>query len=377
MRLAWRELRRRPSRFGVATGALTLIVVLLLFLGGLLDGLFVGSVGAIRAQDGDVFVTSTESRDSFLRSRLSPEMRERIESVEGVDRAGGLGITLLTALPAGVERASADDDASDDERFEIALMGYQISGRALPAPPRPGEAIVDERLADQGVEIGDTLEIGTTGTPLRVVGFVEQANYLLQSGIWVEPSTWRSTVEANRPDLRLGPGVFQVLVVRGSGDAAALADRIDDATGGATSSLTEAEAEVSLPGTKQQRATFLQIIGTTLSVAALVIGLFFSLLTLERTGLYGVLKALGSSSTQLFGGLALQAMAVTTIAVALGGVITLGLAAIAPPEIPLLLTVPRAVFIAVGMLVASLVGSFVSLRRVVRIDPASAIGSTT
>lgn len=38
---------------------LTLIVVLLLFLGGLLDGLFLGSTGAISAQKADVFVYST------------------------------------------------------------------------------------------------------------------------------------------------------------------------------------------------------------------------------------------------------------------------------------------------------------------------------
>ena len=39
MRLALRELRRRPGRFATATVILTLIAVLLMFLGGLLDGL--------------------------------------------------------------------------------------------------------------------------------------------------------------------------------------------------------------------------------------------------------------------------------------------------------------------------------------------------
>ena len=39
MRLALRELVRRPGRFAVATAILTLIAALLMFLGGLLDGL--------------------------------------------------------------------------------------------------------------------------------------------------------------------------------------------------------------------------------------------------------------------------------------------------------------------------------------------------
>ena len=50
MRLALRELRRRSRRFAPTTAALTLLVVLLLVLGGLLDGLYLGSTGALRAQ---------------------------------------------------------------------------------------------------------------------------------------------------------------------------------------------------------------------------------------------------------------------------------------------------------------------------------------
>jgi len=369
MNLALRELRRRPSRFGVATGVLTLIVVLLLFLGGLTDGLFVGSVGAIRSQDADVFVTSSTARDSFLRSRIDPELRAAVEGVDGVERVGGLGFALLTAR---VEGASADSDPTD-----IALIGYELGGNDLPAPPEPGTAYIDERVGTDGVKVGDTLLIGSAATPVKVIGNVSNSNYLLQGSVWVEPSTWRDALAANRPDLQLAPGVFQTLVVSGAGDPAELARQIDAATDGATSSLTKPEAELSLPGTEQQQSTFLQIIGTTLAVAALVTALFFSLLTLERTGLYGVLKALGSSSLQLFTGVALQALAVTAISLVIGGVLTLGLVAIAPAEIPLLLTGGRVVFVAVGMFIASFLGSVVSLRRVVRIDPASAIGGGT
>ncbi|TFH19731.1 MAG: ABC transporter permease, partial [Acidimicrobiales bacterium] len=49
MKLALKELRRRPGRFATATVILTLIAILLMFLGGLLDGLIASSTGAIRA----------------------------------------------------------------------------------------------------------------------------------------------------------------------------------------------------------------------------------------------------------------------------------------------------------------------------------------
>ena len=50
MKLALRELWRRPGRFVVATAILALIALLLMVLGGLLDGLVAGSTGALRAQ---------------------------------------------------------------------------------------------------------------------------------------------------------------------------------------------------------------------------------------------------------------------------------------------------------------------------------------
>ena len=40
------------------TAALSLLVVLLLLLGGLLDGLFLGSTGTLHAQDSDLVVFS-------------------------------------------------------------------------------------------------------------------------------------------------------------------------------------------------------------------------------------------------------------------------------------------------------------------------------
>jgi putative ABC transport system permease protein len=112
-------------------------------------------------------------------------------------------------------------------------------------------------------------------------------------------------------------------------------------------------------------------------VAALVTGLFFSLLTIERTGLYGVLKALGSSTAQLFAGVVAQAVIVTALALAIGGALTFALVAASPPSIPIDLTVSRAAFVVVGMFVSSILGSALSLRRVVRIDPASAIGTAS
>ncbi len=125
MRIALTELRRRPGRFGVATAALAFLALLLLFLGALLDGLFLGSTGAIRAQRGDVVVYSASSRDSFLRSRLDAEVRAKVAAVEGVREVGGLGLALTTAVVP-----------DRDEPADVAVVGFEIAPEACRATSR-------------------------------------------------------------------------------------------------------------------------------------------------------------------------------------------------------------------------------------------------
>jgi putative ABC transport system permease protein len=363
MRIALRELRRRPGRFTVATAALAFLALLLLFLGALLDGLFLGSTGAIRAQRGDVIVYSATSRDSFLRSRLSPETRASVDAVAGVERVGGLGVALTTAVVPGA------DDLAD-----VAVIGYELAPSGVPATPAAGEAWADERLRASGVRTGQQLRVGIGSTPVTVVGFVEDTNYLLQGALWVAPDTWRSVANAV-PDLFVPPGVFQALVVQAADgtDAGELVRAIDAGTGGVTSSLTKPDAELSLPGTKEQRSTFNGIIGTTFGVAVLVVALFFALLTLERVPLYGVLKAMGSSARQLFAGVVAQAIIVAVIAFSIGLAVLGALSVIVPADFPFQITVSRVVTTAIGLVVAAVFGSLMSLRRVVRTDPASAL----
>ena len=364
MRIAVRELLRRPGRFAVAGSALTLLVVLLLLLGGLLDGLYLGSTGLFRQQESQLVAYSADSRDAILRSRLDEDLRSEIDGVDGVEATYGVGVTLVGFRVDG-----------GDEMGDATVIGYEGAISGVPEPPEPGEAYADRRLEAEGVEVGDTLELGPERVPVTVVDWVDDVAYLLQGGLLVEPDTWREVLASARPDASLPDGTFQMIAVGTDADAdpEQVAAAIDDATGGATSTLTIDDAIAALPGVDEQTSTFNQIITVTFVIAGLVVALFFAFVTVERTAQYGVLKAIGSSSGQILAGLVTQAVVVTAGAFALGGMIALGLARIVPPGIPLVLEPSRALFVAIGMLVTAVLGGSLTLRRVIRIDPASAI----
>ncbi len=368
MRLALRELVRRPGKFVTATLILTLIAILLMFLGGLLDGLIRSSTGAVRAQQGDALVYSESSQASFIRSRIDADVRAGIADLPGVDEVGGLGVVQLGArVPDNGPRDLAN----------VAVWGYELAPEGVPGPPEPGEAWADEILRADGVELGDELLVGPARTPIIVAGWVDDTAYNGQGGLWTGVDTWRGVVVDNRPDAVLAEGVFQALVVRGDGSTDVVAD-IAAGFGSEVEALSIPDAIDAIPGVTEQQSTFNQILGVTVVIALVVIALFFALLTVERTGLYGVLKAIGARSRTLIAGLVVQAVVLTLIAAALAGAAVVVLDLLLPPgSIPLYVSAGRIVTSVVLLLVAAVTGSAFSLRRVLRVDPASALGSST
>lgn len=370
MRLALRELRRVPGRFAVATVILTLIAILLMFLGGLLDGLTAGNTGAFRAQRADLIVFSSTAQDSLVRSRITPAVRRRVAAAPGVARVGGLGSVQLGGRLAG---------HGPRDLVPIVLFGYEVAPTGLPGrPPGPGEAYADTSLRGEGVKVGSVVRLGPARSPLRIAGFVRDTRYSGQATLWGSLASWRQVLAANRPNSRVGAGVTQVLVVTGDGrGTGALATAVDRAGGGATVSRTVPQAIDALPGVAQQQSVFNQIIGVTVLIAIVVVALFFALLTIERTSLYGVLKALGARSGTLFAGVVLQAVVVTLVACAIGAVAAVGLDAVIPAGgIPFVATGSRLLSSVGFLLLAAVLGCAFSLRRVLRIDPATAIGGT-
>lgn len=369
MKLGWKELVRRPGRFAAAGAILTLIAVLLMFLGGLLDGLIANSTGALRAQRADLIVYSATSKDSLVRSRIEPAVRTQVEGAAGDATVGGLGSVQLGArLP----------DRGARDLVPVVLFGFELAPRDLPTdPPADGEVYADASLRSEGVTEGMVLKLGPARTEVKVIGFLPDSQFSGQGTLWENLATWQQVVAANRPDAAVDDGVVQALVIRDGSGAAADPQAIERATDGATHALTIDEAIAALPGVSQQQATFNQIIGLTVVVAIVVVALFFALLTVERTGLYGVLKAIGASSRSLFAGVLLQAVVLTLVASALGAAAALALDALVPPgAIPFTATPARLVSSTVSLLFAAVVGCAFSLRRVLKVDPATAIGGT-
>ena len=368
MSIAWRELRRTPGRFAVATITLSLIAMLLMVLGALRDGLLGQATGSYKAQPGDLMVFSSESNAVLGASVVTKADRAAVE--EALPDGSEVGGVASLVVGARV-------DGADERELEgVNLFAYELAPAGLPEEaPAAGEVWADADLAT-AFEAGDTLLLGPARIPVEIVGFLERGDSPSQGALWGSWETFGEVLVASRPGAALPDGASQALVVAlpDGADASEAIAAVDDATG-TTATLTIEDAANAIPGVDAQRSTFAQIIGVTAAIALLVVALFFALMTVERTGLYGVLKAIGAKTGTIFAGVVLQALVVTLVAASVGAILV-GIAnfTIPPGTVPFALD-PMRLVISVGLLaVAAMAGSILSLRRVVKIDPASAIG---
>lgn len=363
--LPLREIQRGKGRFASIVAALSLIVFLVLVLGALADGLYYGATGAVRSTTATAYVFSADAEGSLIRSRLAEKDVDSVRTADGVEAAGPVGV-LLTG-------GSGPQGALDLAVFGIEPGGAGtpttlVEGR-LPEAGEDGAAAADTRLRDSGVDLGSTVSVGDVSA--TIVGFVSDTEYQLQPTLWTTIPTWRAMRDAVRPELRGQPDAINAIALVTSADAdlTAIAAVVPEAA-----ALTAEATALAIPGVEQQSSTLNSIIYTTLAVAGLVVALFFALLVLEKRELFAALKALGASTGRLGRGVILQAVVASALGVVFGTIVARLFGLIVPAGVPTLFRTETLITIAVFTLVAGVVGALFSLRRIAKIDPATAIG---
>jgi putative ABC transport system permease protein len=351
--------RRRAALSVAGVGA---AFVLVLVLGGVFAGAMRQVTAYIRSSPADVFVSQQDVRTMHMSvSALAPDVVEQVRAVDGVEWAEGL------------RYATSWVDAGSARRLTY-VFGYDTTtGRAGPErlsagrAPGPDETVIDETAADElGVGVGDT--VFTLGQQFRVSGLSTGGTNIANTTVFVRTEDFAR--------LR-GPTVAYVLAGAAPGvSAGELAERV-------TAQLPFATVQTRAEFAEQERRIvadmaadvmgIMSIIGMLIALA--VVGLTLFTATMAKLREYGIVKALGASRGRLATIVAAQAgwTIALGLAVAVGLSMVIGAAVGAlTPNVHVVIE-PRAV---AGTAVAGLgigaLAALIPLRRVARVDPATA-----
>ena len=354
---------RRRALLAVCGVGASLVLVLVL------DGIFAGAMRQVNAymrnSPADVFVAQKDVRTMHMtQSALPPETVDQVRGVDGVAWAEGLRFT--TSI---VESGSGRELTS-------YVFGYDTTtGRGGPRrvaagrAPGPGEVLVDDVAADElGVDVGDAVSILGAPTPLRVSGLSTEGTNIVNTTVYIRSEDFAA--------LRGDAFAYVLVGAEPSVDTDTLAQRVGDALRDTTVQTRAEFARQEANVVRDMAADVMKVVTVIGFVIALaVIGLTLFTATLAKLREYGILKALGAGTGRLGATVAAQAAWSVGLGLAVAVAASMAIGAVigaATPNVQVAIETTSVIRTGAGALVVGALAALLPLRRVLRVDPATA-----
>ncbi|MFI6494116.1 ABC transporter permease [Streptomyces sp. NPDC050564] len=343
MFVAWRDLRFAKGRFTLMGAVVVLITLLVGLLSGLTAGLAEENTSAITGLPADhlAFAVPPDGQSvTFTGSTVPPRAWRTWAERPGIISAEPIGVRTLNAV-AGNRTAA------------VSTFAVEPGSGIAPRGVGPDRIVLSEKAAGElRVEVGDRVRLG--GTERTVAAVAGDASYSHTPVVWTALS-----------------GDATVVALRTDGTDLTAGDRV-----AGTKTLTKDAALTAIGSYRAENGSLQLMRGFLFVISALVIGAFFTVWTIQRSGDIAVLKALGASTPYLLRDALGQAVLMLTagtllgtgLATAIGGLVRGG-------DVPFLLDTPTVLGPAAVMIALGALGAGLSIRRITAVDPLTALGS--
>jgi putative ABC transport system permease protein len=360
-----KEIQRKKLQFTLIALVVTLLSYLILMINGLGVGLNKQAGSALLQLKSDAIAYSSSSRLSVIRSEISMQGVAEISKETGVTQSAPLGYMGVNTVNKGGDIAG------------IAILGFmpgqlgepQIKiGRQLTVGDQRGVLVDSKFLKAQNLAPGDSLTLMNRlkTYDFTIVGEVDEGYFFFQPVVYMVLDSLREVkYGVITPDTPLA----SVVLVKGR-----------DLIGIKTANfeiVSKKTAFANIEGVKGQQQTVdaLRLFGFL--IGALVVGIFFYVLTLQKIQQLGTLKALGASNLFLFVQMLLQVLTIIVIGVLISSAAAFGTYAFLsriPQAVPISFTGQTFLITAVLFVTTGLIGLIFSIRKISQIDPIIAIG---
>ncbi|MBS7577757.1 MULTISPECIES: ABC transporter permease [unclassified Enterococcus] len=356
MFLALNEIRHARLRYGLVVGVIFLIAYLVFFLSGLSYGLAQENRTAVDNWQADRILISDAANDNLGASQLDANLFNQAEAKQKAALSQASAVIYRSADKAKKENVSFF--GIDQNQF---LAPKISSGRMFESDR---EVVADSSLkTENGYQLGDTIKAATNDQALKIVGFTENAKYNTAPVLYMSFQTYQIANGASIAINQAEPKI-NAIVIKG---------KLHNSPAGVVN-LSIKDFINELPGYSAQVLTFGFMIGFLVVIAAVVIGIFIYVLTMQKTPVFGVMKAQGISSGYIARSVIVQTFLLSLLGVLIGLVMTLITAFFLPNAVPFQSSTIYFIVVGVLMIIVSVLGAIFSVRSIVKIDPLRAIG---
>lgn len=354
---AIKELKFTKAKFALIISVIVLVSYLVYFLTSLAYGLASSYTNAVLRWEADEIIMTHVANDNVMMSYMN---QEDFEQIIVMGEKAKLGL-----FPGVIYDPNADQNL--DSRIDVYFFGIENSF-LKPSEFRNlelanNEVIADEALKKVGYDVGDFIGVTNSDGSVnlyKIVGFSSKTTYQTAPVIYMNLSTWQkyrySTDDA--------PDIYSGIVVKGKTTKAP-----------ETIKVYEIDTYIStLPGYTAQVLTFSTMIVFLIIIVAFVLGIFIYVLTLQKTSMFGVMKAQGISNGYIAGSVIIQTFILVLIGILIGLFLTIMTGIFLGDVIPFAVNLLFYLIITLAFFLFALFGAMFSVRAVLKIDPLRAIG---
>lgn len=362
MYLALRDLKYAWGRFTLVGSVIGLVAILTVMLSGLANGLVDDGISGLRALPVTNLAFSPNSHSTFTRSTVDSSAVAVLAGVPGV-QAEPLGVGIFNAK------------STDGTPTEVTLFGIEPGGY-LAASITGGDrltsgsndVVVSQGLTDTGIGVGDHIVLDRSGLDMTVAAVAPEATYGHVAVVYAPIGLWRQAgygSSSNASDLA---SAVAINAPGGTGLTASAAQA-------GVEVVTKTEAYSGSPGYAAETSTMTLIRGFLYVIAAMILGAFFTVWTIQRQHEIGLQKALGASTRSVLTDSLGQVFLVLVAATAVGALVgyALGLL-VTGGDVPFSLQPGPVLAASATLVVAGMIGVLVGVRRITRVDPIIALG---
>ncbi|MDA9471283.1 ABC transporter permease [Enterococcus sp. 5H] len=361
MFLAWNEILRSKLRYVLIIGVMFLISYLVFFLTGLSYGLAEDNRTAVDKWQADGIVLSDEANTNINMSMIPIKSKDQVEAKEKAVLGQTAGVIQLDKK--GSEKINVSFFGINKNEF---LMPNIVEGKAF---TNENETVVDNSLKKENdIQLGDTIKLAGSDKKLKVVGFTENAKFNVSPVLYVSTESYQE-IRFEKTDTSENARVNAIVFRAKDHDLK-------------NASVDDKDLKIypiktfinKLPGYSAQVLTFGFMIGFLVVIAAIVIGIFIYVLTMQKANVFGIMKAQGISSGYISRSVIAQTFLLAVIGVLIGLLGTVGTALVLPVAVPFQSNWLFFLAIAGLMVIIAVLGALFSVRTIVKIDPLKSIG---
>ncbi|WP_458114917.1 ABC transporter permease [Enterococcus faecium] len=356
MFLALNEIMHSKLRYALVAGVMFLIAYLVFFLTGLAYGLAQDNRTAVDKWEADSIVLSKDANSNLGMSMITKKTAEEVE---------GGKVAYLAQTPGVV----TSKDSTEEGKINVSFFGIDKDQFIMPnlvegkAFNNDDEAIGDISLKEEyGLAVGDTVKLSGSDKTFKLTGFTDHSKFNVSPVLYTTINAYQQ-IRFEKEDTSENARI-NAIVVRGK-----INDLPED-----LEQIKISKFINELPGYNAQVLTFGFMIGFLIVIAAIVIGIFIYVLTMQKINIFGVMKAQGITGGFIARSVVAQTFILSFVGILLGLVGTVGTSLVLPDAVPFQSNWLFFGVISLLMLVVAVLGALFSVRTIVKIDPLKAIG---